>query len=84
MNQETNLSVTIKALPMQNHKTNFVSPDRNLFPVTPFDWQRHAGTELLGEHPKGYEIRLLCLWPTVGGKKLLYQTVAAELKGVCL
>ena len=69
---------------MQNHGTNFVSPDRNIFRVTPFEWQRRVGTKLLDEHPIGYKICLLYLRPNVGGKKLLYQTVAAYLKGVCL
>ena len=84
MNLETNLSVTIKALSMQNHDTNFVSPDCNLFRVTPFEWQRRVGTKILDEHTKGYKIFLLCMRPTVGGKTLLYQTVAAYLKVVCL
>ena len=84
MCQETTLSVAMKLIPMQNHETNFIPIAHNLFRIAPFEWQRNVSLKLLDEHFKQNEIRLLCVQPTGGGKTLLYQTVAAQLKGVCI
>ena len=69
---------------MHNHETNLVSLTKNLFRVTPFDCQSRVGLKLLDENYKRNEIHLMCVQPTGGGKKLLYQTVDAQLKGVCI
>ena len=69
---------------MQNHETNFVSLTHNIFRFTLFDWQRHVGTKLLDDNPKQNEIRLLCVQPTEGGKIILYQIVADQLKVFCI
>ena len=84
MNQEKNVSGTIKPLPMQNHETNFVSLIQNIFHVTTFGWQRRVGTKILDENLKLNGICLLCVQPPGGGKTLLYQVFDALLKGVCI
>ena len=84
MNQEAKLSVSIKPLTTKNHETKFFYLIHNLFCVTPFDWKRHVGSKILDDHSKQNKICLLCVQPTRGGKKLLYQTVDAQLKCVCI
>ena len=59
MNQETNVSVSIKPLSMKNYETIFLA--HNIFRVTLFDWQRCGGKKILDEHSKRNEIRLLCV-----------------------
>ena len=69
---------------MQNHETHFVSLTHNIFHVNPFWWQRRVGTKILDNNSKRNGIRLLCVQPNGGGKTLVYQVVAALLKGVCI
>jgi hypothetical protein len=76
--------VTINPLPMHNHETNFVTLARELFHLTPFEWQRRVGSIILLSAFLKRETHLLCVQSTGGGKTLLYQTVAAHFKGVTI
>ena len=71
-------------LPIHNHETTFVTLARELFHLTPFEWQRRVGSIILLSAFLKRETRLLCVQSTGGGKTLLYQTVAAHFKGVTI
>ena len=71
-------------LPVHNHETNFVTLARELFQLTPFEWQRRVGSTVLLTTFLKRPTRLLCVQSTGGGKTLLYQTLAAHFKGVTI
>ena len=71
-------------LPVHNHETTFVTLARELFQLTPFEWQRRVGSTVLLTTFLKRPTRLLCVQSTGGGKTLLYQTLAAHFKGVTI
>ena len=71
-------------LPVHNHEATFVTLARELFQLTPFEWQRRVGSTVLLTTFSKRPTRLLCVQSTGGGKTLLYQTLAAHFKGVTI
>lgn len=71
-------------LPVHDHETTFVTLARELFHLTPFEWQRRVGSTVLLTTFLKRQTRLLCVQSTGGGKTLLYQTLAAHFKGVTI
>ena len=58
-------------LPVHNHETTFVTLARELFQLTPFEWQRRVGSTVLLTTFSKRPTRLLCVQSTGGGKTLL-------------
>ena len=54
------------------------------FHMTPYDWQSQVGGQIIRLRNKRKPVRQLCVRPTGGGKTLLFQTLAAYMKGITL
>ena len=65
-------------------KELFTATAQTTFNLTPRDWQRRVGGQILAGRKARGGLRQLCVQPTGGGKTLLFHTIACYLKGVSL
>ena len=62
----------------------FQTTAQTSFNMTPYDWQRRLGGQILRLRADREEVRQLCIQPTGGGKTLVFHTLACYMKGVSI
>ena len=67
-----------------HHEQLFTQKSINSFSKRPYLWQEAIGGGIISCSDRNIALRQLCVRPTGGGKTLLYNVVAAYLKGVTI
>lgn len=65
-------------------EVHFIATSERKFNGTPYPWPSEVGSNILRAHKKDNFVSFLLVRPTGGGKTLVFNTLAACLKGVTL